>query len=243
MKKCLIGTCTSNSRHGSIPGISYHKLGKTRFRSWLKAINRSEKEGITPHNLLCSRHFEPSDFVYVAGKKFLKNNAVPSLHLPGIKKRAVETEERNNSSSKKDPPQVTWTKITKVGMCKKPLVCNRPSANNLFHSANRSSDCKVLAQIYQDAAPTEASKNIKTEKHTIKNNTLLSSNFAKNYIKPNKGISTDIYRNCAIEDNSLTEENADKHLIYQERILRDTCCLEKSPQIGFVERSSLECWR
>ncbi|VEN49698.1 unnamed protein product [Callosobruchus maculatus] len=202
MKKCIVGTCNSNSRHGSIPGLSYHKLGSIRYRSWLKAINRGEEEGISPHNVICSKHFEPSDFVYVAGKKCLKIDAVPSLHLHGIKRR--EKTEESNSASKMSQLQATWIKITKIDTFKPPPVYCSQSANDLSHSESSSSHSNIpMGRILQNGL----SKNIKNEKHTMKNETMIEDD-----IKPKKGVSTDIYRNCdtkEVEDTIMDNTSVD----------------------------------
>ncbi|KAG5861256.1 hypothetical protein JTB14_030544 [Gonioctena quinquepunctata] len=63
-------------------GISFHRLGKVRYSSWLKAIGRNPEENISPSNVICSKYFPESDFVVKRKRAVLKTDAVPKLLLP-----------------------------------------------------------------------------------------------------------------------------------------------------------------
>ncbi|KAG5865500.1 hypothetical protein JTB14_035524 [Gonioctena quinquepunctata] len=76
---CLVWSCPSN---GNMEGISFHRLGKVRYSSWLKAIGRNPEENISPSNVICSKHFPESDFVVKRKRAVLKTDAVPKLLLP-----------------------------------------------------------------------------------------------------------------------------------------------------------------
>ncbi|KAG5862852.1 hypothetical protein JTB14_031747 [Gonioctena quinquepunctata] len=76
---CLVWSCPSNR---NMEGISFHRLGKVRYSSWLKAIGRNPEENISPSNVICSKHFPESDFVVKRKRAVLKTDAVPKLLLP-----------------------------------------------------------------------------------------------------------------------------------------------------------------
>ncbi|KAG5881696.1 hypothetical protein JTB14_006557 [Gonioctena quinquepunctata] len=76
---CLVWSCPSN---GNMEGISFHRLGKVRYSSWLKAIGRNPEENISPSNVICSKHFPESDSVVKRKRAVLKTDAVPKLLLP-----------------------------------------------------------------------------------------------------------------------------------------------------------------
>ncbi|KAG5881480.1 hypothetical protein JTB14_026537 [Gonioctena quinquepunctata] len=76
---CLVWSCPSN---GNMEGISFHRLGKVRYSSRLKAIGRNPEENISPSNVFCSKHFPESDFVVKRKRAVLKTDAVPKLLLP-----------------------------------------------------------------------------------------------------------------------------------------------------------------
>ncbi|KAG5883100.1 hypothetical protein JTB14_010470 [Gonioctena quinquepunctata] len=76
---CLVWSCPSN---GNMEGISFHRLGKVRYSSWLKAIGRNPEENISPSNVICSKHFPESDFVVKIKRAVLKNDAFTKLLLP-----------------------------------------------------------------------------------------------------------------------------------------------------------------
>ncbi|KAG5885306.1 hypothetical protein JTB14_002863 [Gonioctena quinquepunctata] len=67
---CLVWSCPSN---GNMEGISFHRLGKVRYSSWLKAIGWNPEENISPSNVICSKHFPESDFVVKRKKGCVEN--------------------------------------------------------------------------------------------------------------------------------------------------------------------------
>lgn len=113
---CSISSCKNNSR--KTLDVVYHCFPKdpAMAKKWRLACKRGDSWSIPKSGRICSDHFLPSDYVrdlvaellnYVPVKKYLKEDAVPTLNLPGMKI------DKNNSPLHKEitNPLTSYTEI------------------------------------------------------------------------------------------------------------------------------------
>ncbi|XP_050676392.1 uncharacterized protein LOC126973239 [Leptidea sinapis] len=74
VEQCCVDGCLN-----STDDVSYFKLpvSRTQRRKWLDAINSGFK--LTDDAMVCSKHFEPDNYILVRGRRRLKPKVVPSL--------------------------------------------------------------------------------------------------------------------------------------------------------------------
>jgi len=77
------------------------------LQRWLFAIGTEKK--ITGSSRICSRHFKEDDFRYsvVGGKRYLKQEVIPSLYLNGESKDDIILDNKNTKNVKENQPTNT----------------------------------------------------------------------------------------------------------------------------------------
>ncbi|CAK1587967.1 unnamed protein product [Parnassius mnemosyne] len=89
---CIVYGCLNSA--SSKPELSYFKLPADfeRRSQWLRLIAREDLMSKPPQNYtVCEEHFNAMDILTGTHRKKLKTNSLPSLQLPVLQKKDVET--------------------------------------------------------------------------------------------------------------------------------------------------------